>query len=109
MSRGMEATQARLVHLHQLRDKIDEEIAALEGAIVRASKAREQAMRMRGKERRPRRRATALCGTDGGYYRHRRTLNEPACDECKLAHRVAEQIRVAKKRQTDTETEQGAA
>lgn len=34
-------------------------------------------------------RPPAKCGTDAGYYRHRRILKEDACDECKLAHRVA--------------------
>lgn len=33
-------------------------------------------------------RPAAKCGTDGGYYRHRRR-KEPACDECKAAHSVA--------------------
>jgi hypothetical protein len=36
----------------------------------------------------------AKCGTDSGYYHHRRSLKEDACDRCKLAHRVAEQRRV---------------
>ncbi len=30
----------------------------------------------------------AACGTDSGYYRHRR-LREAACESCKAAHRVA--------------------
>jgi hypothetical protein len=29
---------------------------------------------------------TAQCGTDSGYYRHRRKLNEEPCDACKAAH-----------------------
>lgn len=36
------------------------------------------------------RRPIALCGTEGGYYRHIRTIGEPACDTCKKAHNAAE-------------------
>lgn len=32
----------------------------------------------------------AACGTDSGYYRHRRILREEACDDCKAAHAAAE-------------------
>lgn len=32
----------------------------------------------------------ARCGTDGGYYRHTRTLGEPACVACRGAHARAE-------------------
>lgn len=32
----------------------------------------------------------AACGTDGGYYRHTRTLKEPACHECRAAHATQE-------------------
>lgn len=31
----------------------------------------------------------AKCGTDSGYYRHVRTLKEPACDACLTAHAAA--------------------
>lgn len=37
-------------------------------------------------------RPPAECGTDGGYYRHRRQLNEPACDPCKAAHSAYERF-----------------
>lgn len=42
-------------------------------------------------EHKPRKRGKgpADCGTDAGYYRHRRTLKEPACDACKTAHSAA--------------------
>lgn len=33
------------------------------------------------------------CGTESGYYRHRRQLDESACGECLTAHRVAERAR----------------
>lgn len=39
---------------------------------------------------------SALCGSDSGYYHHRRTLNEEACDWCKLAHSEAERRRRAR-------------
>jgi len=32
------------------------------------------------------RRQPAKCGTDGGYYRHRRITNTEPCDACKRAH-----------------------
>lgn len=36
----------------------------------------------------------AVCGTDGGYFRHLRILHEPACDDCKAAHAAAERYRL---------------
>lgn len=36
---------------------------------------------------------TPACGTDSGYYHHRRKLLESACDDCKHAHAVAERLR----------------
>lgn len=39
----------------------------------------------------------AVCGTDSGYFRHRRKLNEPPCYECTRAHAAAERDRVARK------------
>ena len=65
----------RLVELTALRARIDAEIATLEAAL--------EPSRKRGVPRRP----PAKCGTDGGYYRHVRTLREPACRECLDAHR----------------------
>lgn len=38
----------------------------------------------------------AKCGTDSGYYRHRRQKRELACDECLRAHREAERARAAR-------------
>lgn len=35
----------------------------------------------------------ADCGTDAGYYRHKRSLREDACDACKAAHSAAEKRR----------------
>lgn len=32
----------------------------------------------------------AQCGTDSGYYRHRRHTHTEPCDPCKEAHRVAQ-------------------
>lgn len=33
------------------------------------------------------------CGTDSGYYHHRRKLNEAACTDCRVAHAEAERER----------------
>jgi hypothetical protein len=98
-SRGIHRTEQRLIELHKLRDQIDAEIRGIEDALVRATVAREKAAEARIGKRRDRRQRVAECGTPSGYYRHRRTLNEPACEPCKLAHRVAEQIRVRRRRE----------
>lgn len=39
----------------------------------------------------------AQCGTDAGYYRHRRKFREDACDDCKAAHNKAEREREQRK------------
>lgn len=46
----------------------------------------------------PGRNPVALCGTEGGYYRHLRTLNETPCEDCRTAHRMNERLRKARKR-----------
>ncbi len=38
----------------------------------------------------------AVCGTDSGYYRHRRNAEDP-CDPCKAGHAAAEAERVARR------------
>jgi hypothetical protein len=40
----------------------------------------------------------AKCGTDAGYYRHRKVLGEPACEDCKAAHNDATKRRNARAR-----------
>lgn len=72
--------QRHLDNLYALRRKVEQEIAAVETRI------REQ------RSRRPRS-IVAECGTDGGYYRHRRTVGEAACADCKRAHRDYERER----------------
>lgn len=87
----------RLVELHLLRDRIEDEIQAAEEAIARFEAVERRAIE-EGLRARPRRnRRVARCGTPSGYYRHRRTLNEPACDACRAAHRVAEALRVQRR------------
>lgn len=39
----------------------------------------------------------AQCGTNQGYYRHRR-MHEALCDDCREAHRLHERARIDKKR-----------
>lgn len=73
--------EARLAQLLTLRRRIDGDIKRVETRIDR------------GRIRRRPRRQRATCGTDGGYYRHLRTTNTPACEDCKAAHRVAERVR----------------
>ena len=52
----------------------------------------------------------AKCGTDGGYYRHIRTLREKACDDCLEGHRVADRERAANNRlRKRMELQDGAA
>lgn len=88
----------RLGQLYALRARIDSQIEAevrrLEVAAADAKARLRRAKRVRG--------AVAKCGTDSGYYRHRRTLGEPACDDCKHAHSQAETLRI-KRRQVRRE------
>lgn len=77
----------RLDQLYDLRSKIDHQIATEVGRMEAAAKAQRE--RLAGLDRA----GWAVCGTDGGYYRHRRTLEEPACGACKRAHSRAESER----------------
>lgn len=43
-------------------------------------------------------REPAKCGTDGGYYRHLRTIHTAPCGPCKAAHARVEADRAARKR-----------
>ena len=72
---------AKVAALLELRARIDARIKAAEQMLN--AKAQTPAG-MRG---------AAQCGTDSGYYRHRRTLHEPACDACRMAHAAAEKQR----------------
>lgn len=38
-------------------------------------------------------RPPAVCGTEGGYYRHLRITKTPTCAACRLAHNHAENLR----------------
>ena len=76
----------RLHELTALRNRIDAEITALRADLEARDKARRRAAMK-----------TAECGTDPGYYRHRRTLNEEACEACKKAHREYEATRVSRR------------
>lgn len=40
----------------------------------------------------------AKCGTDAGYYRHKRVTKDDACEPCRMAHRDAERARETAKR-----------
>lgn len=42
----------------------------------------------------------AICGTDSGYYRHRRQSQTPPCEPCLHAHRVAERDRYQQRKTT---------
>ncbi len=77
----------RLDQLYTLRAKIDHQIATEVGRMEAEAKAQ------RDRLRRHRRASRVECGTDSGYYRHRRTLAEPACEDCLRAHRQAERDR----------------
>lgn len=73
-------TTERLVHLYDLSAKITAEIALIERSILAA-----------------RRRANgAKCGTDSGYYRHRRH-GAPTCAACKAAHAAATRDRATRR------------
>jgi hypothetical protein len=92
----------RLATLHELRSKVDAEIVAIERAIA----VEQERARLLAREETLRRkvnRKVALCGTPSGYYRHRRTLAEPACEDCLRAHRQAERDRARRRKLKMTE------
>lgn len=93
----------RLDQLYQLRARVDAQIAAeVDRLEVAAADARARQRRAK-RNRAP----VAECGTDSGYYRHRRTLGEDACDECKHAHTKAETLRLKRRRVSREERKKG--
>lgn len=93
-----EARTRRLIHLYQVRAQVLEEIHELEAAVEREATAlRKAKVAAAGRGVRISRVPVAECGTDGGYFRHRRTLKEDACPACKLAHRMAERDRAERR------------
>jgi hypothetical protein len=94
----------RLARLLSLRRRLELEIAAAEAQLASQEAA---VARLRvtyslpeitaGRDRAGRR-FVAVCGTDSGYYKHRRRLKEPACDPCRIAHAEAERDRAARAR-----------
>ena len=88
----------RLAKLYTLQGNVARQIAAIEAEIAnearqlaRIKKAARQIGASVGKAK------TAQCGTDSGYYRHRRQLNEAACTACLIAHRLAERARAERR------------
>lgn len=67
----------RLAKLLDLRARVELEIAAILDKPTR------------------RRRVNSPCGTDSGYYRHRRN-QEPTCELCRRAHTLANRKRRGK-------------
>ena len=64
--------EARLAELYQLRRRVQDEIVRERNAIASA-KERASAVRAAVPAVNANGRPAARCGTDGGYYRHRRT------------------------------------
>lgn len=87
----------RLIKLYTVRENITDEIRALEATMAAEQEAVARARKLSGK-----REQKALCGTDSGYFRHRRRLSEAACPSCLIAHRVAERERARKRRNLST-------
>lgn len=56
-----------------------------------------KATRPKAKPRTPKPRPPVACGTDSGYFRHRRR-HEPMCPDCLEAHRLASAAQRAEKR-----------
>jgi len=93
-----ESRTAHIERLYAMRRSINQEIARIEAEIdadIRAMRRAKEAAAVASVS--VDRRTIAACGTDGGYYRHIRTLDEDACEACKLAHRVAERERSARR------------
>lgn len=91
---SIDSRRRRVEKLYALKRQVESEIKMIEQEIDQEIHAMKRARKAAAAKQIvvPRKRI-ALCGTDGGYFRHRRTLKEDACEACKLAHRVAEQIR----------------
>lgn len=84
----------RLIGLYDLRLRVAREISEIENAMAAELNAVQRARAAAEEAGVPVSRSRDdLCGTDSGYYRHRRKFKERACDACKLAHRVAERAR----------------
>lgn len=104
--RSLDQRRDRVNKLYELRKQITTEIAQIEDEIdgeLRAMARARNAARLAEKATAPIRRRVAECGTEGGYYRHLRRSGTPACDACKLAHRVGERVRA------EARAERGAA
>ena len=87
----------RLVYLYALQKRTNDEIIQLEQQAEDEANAIRRARQAAHASRAKLTRKAALCGTDSGYYRHRRKFNEEACQACKLAHRIAERVRTQNK------------
>lgn len=70
-----QASRHELAQLYLQRNGLNQRIAELEAIFN------------------PRKKRVAVCGTDSGYYRHIRTLSEPACLACRNAHSDATRAR----------------
>ena len=82
---------AKLDELFALRERVDREIAREVARVeAAATAARERADDLLRRDR--------YCGTDTGYYYHRRKFGEPACGPCRAAHAKAEAARQRRKR-----------
>lgn len=89
----------RLLGLYDLHARVRGEIAALEAEIANEYAALRRAKAAAAKAGvKTSHRVVALCGTDSGYFRHRRQLHEPPCDACRLAHAAAEKARATARR-----------
>lgn len=82
---NVKTSAQRLADLRTLQAKVEGEIRRIENTL------RGNRIRM----------VSALCGTEGGYYRHVRgnktTAKTKTCTPCKVAHRVAERERAARR------------
>jgi len=75
-------TARRLLDLYDLRRKVDAEIKRMQ-AVPRVKRPKA---------------GQAVCGTDGGYYRHIRTTKTTPCGDCRRAHCEYEKLRSARAR-----------
>lgn len=96
VQRSVAQRQARLTELYALRRRVETEIFDERTSIAKAKAAAEAASARVAAGYvpvKPKVRPPARCGTDGGYYRHRRTLREEACTACQEAHAATERDR----------------
>lgn len=81
-ARTPQQVNARVLQLLELRRRIDGELALLASQPAPRKSTRSE----------------PSCGTESGYYHHRRITKTDACPACKAAHTAADRARYARRK-----------